>query len=287
MAQTIIVPLNGSEFGERALPSAAVISRRTGAQVVLMTSRFGGVVENPEGYLRDAGARADISGALQVVVSDRFVIPGLEVLAEEFPEPAICMSTRGHFDVSHWLFGSTAAELVSRSKIPMLFIGPTMEAETPPRFDTALICTDGSDFAAAVLPTAAEWAQALSLRLQVVQVLDPEVRVELEATEGDVIETATVHHVADEVSRSSGVEVNWDVLHGDDAAHAILEHANDTHPNLIAMATHGRTGWARIAAGSVATSVVHRAPCPVLLVRPDGTRLNSQAEIEEKHELAG
>lgn len=254
---------------------------------MLMTSRFGGVVENPEHYLRDAGARAHITGALEVVVSDRFVIPGLEVLAGEFPDPAICMSTRGHFDVGHWLFGSTAAELVSRSKIPMLFVGPAVDIETPPRFDTALICTDGSGFADAILSTASDWTQALNLRPQVVQVLDPEVRVKLEAAEGDVVESATVYRVADDLSKASDAGVDWDVLHGDDAARAIVDHANDTQPSLIAMATHGRTGWARIAAGSVATAVVHKAPCPVLLVRPDGTRLNSQAEIEQKQELAG
>lgn len=286
MTETIIVPLNGSAFAERALPFTAEVSRRTGAQVVLMTSRIGGVVENPERYLRDAGARAHIAGAHEIVVSDRFVIPGLEVLADEFPDPAICMSTRGHFDVGHWLFGATAAELVGHSKIPMLFVGPAVDTEAPSRFDTVLVCTDGSECADVVLSTAAEWTQALGLRPQVVQVLDPEVRLELEAAEGDVIETATVHRVADDLSKGSGVNAEWDVLHGDDAAHAIVDHANHTDASLIAMATHGRTGWERIAAGSVATSVVHRSPCPVLLVRPDRKRLNSHAEIEEKQELA-
>jgi nucleotide-binding universal stress UspA family protein len=35
---------------------------------------------------------------------------------------------------------------------------------------------------------------------------------------------------------------------------------------LIAMATHGRTGLGRVALGSVAMQVVHRSPCPVLVV---------------------
>jgi nucleotide-binding universal stress UspA family protein len=285
MTKAIIVPLDGSGFAERALPYAAEISRRTAAQVVLMTSRFGGVIENPEAYLRDAGDRAHISDAREVVVSDRFVVPGLEVLADEFPDPAICMSTRGHFDVGHWLFGSTAAELISRSKIPMLFVGPAVDTETPPRFDTALICTDGSDCADAVLPSASEWVQSLRLRPEVVQVLDPEIRLELDAHATDVVESATVHRVADDLSRSSGLEVGWEVLHGDDAAHTIVERAIQMHTSIIAMATHGRTGWARIAAGSVATSVVHSSPCPVLLVRPNHNRLNSQAEIAQEQEL--
>lgn len=281
MIKTIIVPLNGSEFAERALPPAAEISRRTGAQVVLMTSRFGGVVESPDRYLQDAGARGHMSEAREVVVSDRFVVPGLKVLANEFPEPAICMSTHGHFDIGHWLFGSTAAELLSEIEIPVLFVGPKVQAKTPASFETLLVCTDGSDCADAILPTAADWTGALNLRPQVVQVLDPEVRSVLEVVEGDVLETATVHRVADDLSKASDAEIDWETLHGDDAADAIVDHAQHMHPSLIAMATHGRTGWARIAAGSVATAVVHKAPCPVLLVRPDGTRLNSQIDTQE------
>jgi nucleotide-binding universal stress UspA family protein len=121
--------------------------------------------------------------------------------------------------------------------------------------------------------------QSLRLRPEVVQVLDPEIRFELDALAGDVVESSTVHRVADDLSRSSGLEVDWEVLHGDDAAHAIVERAIQMHTSIIAMATHGRTGWARIAAGSVATSVVHSSPCPVMLVRPNDKRLNSLAEI--------
>jgi nucleotide-binding universal stress UspA family protein len=36
---------------------------------------------------------------------------------------------------------------------------------------------------------------------------------------------------------------------------------------LIAMSTHGRSGLARWAYGSVADRVLHTAKCPVLLVR--------------------
>jgi nucleotide-binding universal stress UspA family protein len=51
------------------------------------------------------------------------------------------------------------------------------------------------------------------------------------------------------------------------AAEAILAAAAE-HPNgMIAMATHGRSGMARLAYGSVAESVLRKSPVPVLLVR--------------------
>lgn len=72
-----------------------------------------------------------------------------------------------------------------------------------------------------------------------------------------------------------GGGVNWDVLHGDQAADPIVDYAAHLPASLIAMATHGRSGIARFALGSVAASIVHAAPCPVLVVRPDGLRAGS------------
>jgi nucleotide-binding universal stress UspA family protein len=40
--------------------------------------------------------------------------------------------------------------------------------------------------------------------------------------------------------------------------------------DLIVIGTHGRTGLARVVLGSVAELVVRHAPCPVLVIRPDG-----------------
>jgi nucleotide-binding universal stress UspA family protein len=53
-------------------------------------------------------------------------------------------------------------------------------------------------------------------------------------------------------------------------ADEILELGGAQHASLIAMATHGRTGLERVAVGSVTMAVVHRAPLPVLTLRPGG-----------------
>ncbi|MCS7020836.1 MAG: universal stress protein [Gemmataceae bacterium] len=52
-----------------------------------------------------------------------------------------------------------------------------------------------------------------------------------------------------------------------DPAEKILELANSEHVDLIVMGTHGTTGLARLLVGSVAESVLRKAPCPVLTVR--------------------
>jgi nucleotide-binding universal stress UspA family protein len=52
------------------------------------------------------------------------------------------------------------------------------------------------------------------------------------------------------------------------AARVIADTAAQEDVDVIAMATHGRGGLARLVMGSVATGVLQRASVPLLLVRP-------------------
>ena len=70
--------------------------------------------------------------------------------------------------------------------------------------------------------------------------------------------------------RVDGIKVESAVQFGD-PVQAIIDYAWSHGMELIMMATHGRTGLARLALGSVAGRVIARATMkPVLLVRPDG-----------------
>ena len=52
-----------------------------------------------------------------------------------------------------------------------------------------------------------------------------------------------------------------------EAAEEIVHTAEELEVSLIAIATHGRTGWRHFVSGSVAEKVVRTATCPVLAVR--------------------
>ena len=56
------------------------------------------------------------------------------------------------------------------------------------------------------------------------------------------------------------------VEQSDEPADEVLRYAKTAKIDLIVMGTHGRTGLARVALGSVAEAVVRAAPCPVLTV---------------------
>lgn len=62
-------------------------------------------------------------------------------------------------------------------------------------------------------------------------------------------------------------DVSSEVLHGG-AAQAITETAGNWGADLIIVGSHGYGFWSRALLGSVSNSVVHHAPCSVLIVRP-------------------
>lgn len=63
---------------------------------------------------------------------------------------------------------------------------------------------------------------------------------------------------------------------GTDPATTIIEQAREINPDVIVMATHGRTGIVRALFGSVAEMVVRSGIAPVLLVHPEDVRRERQ-----------
>lgn len=74
-----------------------------------------------------------------------------------------------------------------------------------------------------------------------------------------------------ELSLGGELKASPRVVRGD-PTEQILACADDLQADLIAMATHGRTGAARLVRGSIAESVLRRARIPVLFVNPHTMR---------------
>ena len=70
--------------------------------------------------------------------------------------------------------------------------------------------------------------------------------------------------------RSQGVNTAWAIRRGR-PADEILAAAQESGADLIAMATHGRTGVGRLLFGSVAEAVLRQATVPVFMIRSPHT----------------
>ena len=138
-----------------------------------------------------------------------------------------------------------------------------------------LVPLDGSELAETVLPHAealakSEGAEIILLRVAVTPnealfsrnpALATNIIKEVEE-ETDAYMKAEVEKLKDEGVKVSGI--TRDGLVPD----TILTVAEETHADVIAMSTHGRTGVKRWLLGSVADKVVHHAHIPVMLIHP-------------------
>jgi len=77
---------------------------------------------------------------------------------------------------------------------------------------------------------------------------------------------------------ADGVDVKTAAVEDKWPAYAITDYAKNHGMELIAMATHGRTGLKKMMLGSVAQKVVHESRVPVLLIRPEACCLDESIE---------
>lgn len=258
MPDTVIVPLDGSDSAERALGLAAAVANRTGAEVIVLTARQGGVVVDPKAYLTEAAEAAGIASPRAVVIDDRLAASAIVLVASETRDPVVCMTTHARGGPGHALFGSVAEETLRRLAAPILLVGPRMPVGVPD-LGHLVVCLDGSDVATAIIPVASVWARALGIDVTLVSVVDPEQQPE----------PVDLEQVANDLEAACG-PVAWKVLSERHAADAIVDFAAGRPGTLLALTSHGRTGLARLAVGSVTMAVVRNATCPILTVRPAG-----------------
>jgi len=77
--------------------------------------------------------------------------------------------------------------------------------------------------------------------------------------------------------RKKGLQVRTATGLANDAAQEILLTAERENVDLIVIATHGMTGWRRLAFGSVTDKVVRLAECPVLVLRKSAAAQSEKA----------
>jgi nucleotide-binding universal stress UspA family protein len=141
-----------------------------------------------------------------------------------------------------------------------------------------LVPLDGSELAAKALPVAEGLCQQLSAQLDLVSIVPPTVLPYIGGgpyIPGDVytrIDTERAQEVEKYLAstaakiRERGIHTQAHLGRGDPAS-GVLDTAQELGSMLIVMTTHGRTGLARFALGSVADRLVRGGVAPVLLMR--------------------
>jgi nucleotide-binding universal stress UspA family protein len=150
---------------------------------------------------------------------------------------------------------------------------PAPGATPDTRLRRILVPLDGSPGSTSVLWTVGQLARAQAARVRLLRVESP--RSSVYANDGRIIAYSDQEYdrvALDDLqglkrtaSELAGLEVETAVRFGDPATQ-IVEEAEETGADLIAMATHRRAGVARLVKGSVAERVERATTVPVVLV---------------------
>ena len=142
-----------------------------------------------------------------------------------------------------------------------------------------LVPLDGSKRAEAILPHVEELAQCADAEVIFLRVVEPDPviasppggRLELNALRAEQGTREADGYLAGLKGefREKGIQARTYVAHGM-VVETILDIAEREGADLIAMASHGRTGLGRVFYGSVAAGVLHRVDRPLLLIRSRG-----------------
>lgn len=291
MYTRVIVALDGSDRAEAALPLVRRIVEKTGAEAVLVrvvdvspviVSPAGGP-PHPLAGVADEHAIEEVRKAattqLDAIVgrwaSDRLKARSVvevgtpaEVLLElagEAPETTLlAITSHGRSGLSRFVFGSTAEKVMRACPCALLlwrsFAENAAEADAIPR--KLLVPTDGSERSLAVLPHVIAFATLFEAQVELlISLLAP-----AEQLPDDVVDQ--VLRAAIEQLEAAGVQV-VPVLRRGEPASTIIDESAQRGSDLIAMATHGRSGMRRWVFGSVTEKVLRHANAPMLVVRAD------------------
>lgn len=307
MLQRIVVPLDGTEFGEYALPFATSLARRAGAAVDLLhvhlpqhrdpcmeaitPYRFEGVdvvdraydrewQEREAAALEDRAQRIAREAGVPAYVDLRRgrVSAALTQAVAERCADLVVMATHGGVAPDGSRLPSVADQVVRHQDRPVLLVRPSPSAALPemePAFSRIVVALDGSPFSEQILGPALDVARLFDARLTLLTVVSPTATVGIRSVGLDAAGLDERREDAEAYLQRLEALVpdelpdpDIGVIASRHPAQAILEFAERDGADLIALATHGRGGVSRLLLGSTAARVVQRMDRPVLLYRP-------------------
>ena len=296
MYEKILVPLDGSELAEVALPYAEELAGRLGSEGTLLyvsESAEDQYHRIPQFYMQEMAkaTRRSAEGYLEkpegkaIKVESTVLVghPADEIVAYADREDIglIVMATHGRSGIKRLALGSVAEKVVRTAKQPVALIrakGARPDVREKGILNKALVPLDGSKESEAAIPYIEELASRLKGEVVLLQVVAQTHRVitggygtaQIPYTEEEIVslKTSAEDYLKTVASRLEGKGINTrsEVRVGT-AAEEIIKLADELYVDMVAMSTHGRSGVSRWVFGSVADKVLHAGNTPLLLVR--------------------
>jgi nucleotide-binding universal stress UspA family protein len=296
----LLLPLDGSDLAENALPAAAFLARLYGSTVTLFhvvekgardrihASRHLTRPDEAEAYLRDAAARflpPGFSADRHVhTAAVRNVAGSIADHSRELPADLIILCAHGSGGARDWLIGNIAQQVISRCSVPVLLLRPSDAPQPGGTFPlrSILLPLDGKAEHAAGEAPAGDLAKKSGAALHLATVVPtPATLAGEHAAAGRLLprSTAALLELTEESARDylgirldhlrqEGVGATAEVLRGDPAAE-LADLARRRGDDLIVLGTHGKAGSKAFWNRSVAARILARTKNPALLIPLD------------------
>ena len=257
MYTRILVPVDGSPFSQQILPLVKAITGVTGAKLALYQAAE---KDDKQAEIeRELQALAGAHGAEAVcTVAHGDVSSAILEEAARVPGTLVAITSHGRSGVMRAVLGSTALNVLRQGGQPILVFRPEEGGASASAINTIeriVVPLDGSELSESIIPQAVEMAHWLKARLVVVSVIDSEATRASGIAQGDVMESNYVHSQAVRIKRDHGVDVGWEVLHGD-PSEAIPSFVRSLPNTMLAMTTRGRSALQSALVGSVTAAAL-------------------------------
>jgi nucleotide-binding universal stress UspA family protein len=315
MYNVIMVPTDGSGFDREAIRVALRLAEKSEAKVrlvrVLATGSFFGMAAAAEGtsiaaevvrserdralnelYALAAECRVTANADITVDLLAGPVADVLEDYAKRHEVDLIVISTHGRSGISRMSLGSVTDSLIRHTSIPVLVVKPPTSYLNPRAgddFKRVVVPLDGSTLAEQILPRVTQLATLEEAEITLLHILTSqsysENGADPDATWWDKKSPAQEYlfRIAKKLRRS-GALVRTDIVVSENVADAIGEFAARDSADLIAIATHGRGGLARMLRGSVADAVMHSGKTSMLVFKPEQSVKKEESSSESQME---
>jgi nucleotide-binding universal stress UspA family protein len=295
MFKHILVPLDGSNLAEAALPAARSLAEIFHAQVTLLHviemdapeeihhDRHLTEANEAKAYLAETAKRAfPASSKVDLHVHTSPVADVacsiVEHTSSEIQPDLIVLCSHGKSGVHDFIFGNIAQEVAAESGIPVLIIKPVSPANSF-QLEHILVPLDNESVHDKALPTAESLAKAYDAELNLLCVIPTfgTLAGEQAAVSNILPATSTAYlDIAEEIARehfqghlntfsNENIRSTAEIARGDPAP-VIVKTAEKIGADLILFGTHGRSGLDAFWNRSVAANVARRTEIPLLLV---------------------
>lgn len=283
MFERILVPLDGSEQAEMALPYGISVAQAFGSEIDVVA--VGGAEEKGferifRAYLERVAAAVEAEG-VRAKALFLYGNPAEETVdyARKNAIGLVVMATHGRSGIARWVMGSVAEKIVRNSVTPVLLINAKLYQKRQPsevKFTRILVPLDGSTLGSVALPFAEELARKMRAEIKLLHIPLPPYRLagagELDFSFPEQFIEDMKKGATEYLSKTSaevkgkGIAVSAEIVEGL-ADEVIASYARDKKADLVAMSTHGRGGLSRLVFGSVMDRVLHSLDVPVLVIR--------------------